>query len=303
MKGRNRRSGFTLIELLVVIAIIAVLIGMLLPAIQKVRDAAARSSCQNNLHQIGVAVHAYHDAYGYFPQNAGAGYSWGSGYAPNCWSFLARVLPFMEQTALYNSCNIASGAGIFTSGYASSAVKTFQCPSDANSGQSRSNAADIGGPVGQTNYKGVCGDNWAWGSFQYYPNGEWNGLDAGNGIFFRTDYTRRLSMTMVTDADGTANTFMLGEDIPSINAWCDWPYFNHATGTCAIPPNNAMLPGQPGYQNIYDWPDVYSFRSYHTGGLNFCYADGRVGFVPQNIDIGVYRALATWNGHEIVSPP
>ena len=83
-----------------------------------------------------------------------------------------------------------------------------------------------------------------------YPNGEWNGLDAGNGIFFRTDYTRRLSMTMVTDADGTANTFMLGEDIPSINAWCDWPYFNHATGTCAIPPNNAMLPGQPGYQNI-----------------------------------------------------
>src|SRR5438270_3870640 len=99
------RRGFTLIELLVVIAIIAILIGLLLPAVQKVRDAAARSSCQNNLKQLGIAVHAYHDSNRFFPTSAGAGYSYNA-TSPNCWSWMAHILPHVEQDSLYKGLGL-----------------------------------------------------------------------------------------------------------------------------------------------------------------------------------------------------
>jgi prepilin-type processing-associated H-X9-DG protein len=106
-------------------------------------------------------------------------------------------------------------------------------------------------------------------------------------------------MTSITD--GTSNTYMVGEDIPSRNVHCDWPFFNHATGTCAIPLNWAMQPGQAGYNNPTDWPDVYSFRSNHTNGASFCMADGSVRFVSQSIDLATYRAFATYAGGEVVN--
>ena len=305
MRGRRTRSAFTLIELLVVIAIIAVLIGLLLPAIQKVREAAARSSCQNNLKQLGVAVHSYHDNAGYLPTSGSPTAYYGAN-AVNAWSWLSKILPYVEQTALYNSCNIASGATIASAAaYVSTSVKPFQCPSDANTALPRTNVNDfpVGFAVGQTNYKGVAGKNWAWGSYAIGGANGGNGLEAGDGIFYRGDYARRLTLQMITNADGLSNTFMIGEDIPTYNLCCAWPYFNSCTGTCAIPPNNAMSPGQPGYNIPWDWRDVYSFRSYHPNGLQFCYGDGSVGFVPQTIDINVYRALATWNGQETVTRP
>jgi prepilin-type N-terminal cleavage/methylation domain-containing protein/prepilin-type processing-associated H-X9-DG protein len=314
MTNRNsRRSGFTLIELLVVIAIIAVLIGLLLPAVQKVREAAARSQCQNNLKQLALAVHGYHDANQYFPVSAGPGYNYNP-TSPNCWSWLARTLPYFEQGPLYNAMNISSSTQTINGAGANAAavIKTLVCPSTSGTdGQARSDEANIGsnfnygGPavtVGPTCYKGVCGNNWAWGTYTNTgPTGNNNGLDAGNGIFFRTDYTRPLKMTSITD--GTSNTFMVGEDIPSMNVHCDWVFFNHATGTCAIPPNNAMQVGQPGYQNNTDWGDVYSFRSYHTGGLQFAMADGHVTFISQTIDLTLYRNLATYSGGEVVTLP
>jgi prepilin-type N-terminal cleavage/methylation domain-containing protein len=313
----SRHRGFTLIELLVVIAIIAILIGLLLPAVQKVREAAARMSCSNNLKQLAIAVHSYHDAYGKFPSSAGPGYNYNPS-SPYSWSFLAVCLPYLEQNALYTQAGIPtstiSGAGAL----AAQPIKTFLCPSDtAINGQPRTDEANIGSTfnyggspitVGQTNYKGVCGSNWAWGTYQVTDiTGNNNGLDQGNGIFYRTDGLPGTSghgpLKMTSITDGTSNTFMLGEDIPSMNVHCDWVFFNHCTGTCAIPLNSAMQPGQPGYNNSTDWPDVYSFRSRHTGGALFAYADGGVSFVSQSIDTTTYRALSTYALGEVVTRP
>ncbi len=321
MKTAVRRSAFTLIELLVVIAIIAILIGLLIPAVQKVRDSASRSSCSNNLKQIVLATHSYHDSNNALPVNGpDATYN----MSGRNWSWLARILPYIEQGNLYSTLGIPN-ANLGNQAALATPVKTFLCPADPSiNGTPRMNTADIGNNnglgVGNTCYKGVCGDNWAWGTYNIGanpaptncppPNNSNNGLDQGNGIFYRTDGAPAgasghgaLTLSTITSADGTSNTFMVGEEIPAINQWAAWPYSNAATGTCAIPLNNALLAGQPGFGNTGDWPDIYSFRSNHGGGANFAMADGHVQFVTNNIATATYRALSTYNGGETVSPP
>ena len=92
---------------------------------------------------------------------------------------------------------------------------------------------------------------------------------------------------------------MIGEDLMDINVHCGWARSNYATGTCASPLNNALVTGQPGFNNPGDWPNVYSFRSKHTGGANFAFADGSVKFIAQAIDLNLYRNLATHSGGEV----
>ena len=306
----GRRVAFTLIELLVVIAIIAVLIGLLLAAVQQVREAAARAQCLSNMRQLALAMQNYHDSQGRFPPGQFLG-PYGEGRNSYCWSWLARLLPYVEQENLFQQGSVPHQT-LQSSGIAAWQIKLFLCPSDASSWSGpRTNAGNLYGfAVGQGNYKGVSGANWGADSSQGLPdiqtawphpgtNGSYDGLDNGDGMLFRSDYRRGVRLASITD--GTSNTFAIGEDIPALNEYCSWPYANNAYGTCAIPPNVQRLSG-----SVYppaDWPNTWSFRSRHPNGLNFAYADGSVHFLANAIDLPVYRAMATIAGGEAIEAP
>jgi prepilin-type N-terminal cleavage/methylation domain-containing protein/prepilin-type processing-associated H-X9-DG protein len=306
----KHRTAFTLVELLVVIAILAVLIGLLLPAVQKVREAANRMSCSSSLKQLALATHAYHDSEGRFPCGQFQG-PYGVGANSRAWSWLARLLPYVEQSNLYQQGGIPSNT-LAQSGVADQGVRLFLCPSDTALGAGpRTDAGNLAGfPVGQGNYKGVSGANWGADSSQGLQriatdwrnqgtNGSYDGLAQGDGIFYRSDCFRPRRLTDIRD--GTTNTFMIGEDVPAKNQWCSWPYANNAYGTCAIPPNVKRADGTP--YDPGDWPNTWSFRSRHPGGLNFAYADGSVHFIADSIALPVYRAMATIDGRETAVAP
>lgn len=311
----RRQAAFTLIELLVVIAIIGVLIGLLLPAIQKVREAAARLACASNLKQIATGVANYHETYNLFPINSQMNFT----TAGANWSWLSRMLPYVEQDNLYKQANIPNANLSASLPQIQTQVKAFLCPSDQDSAKGpRAAKVNITGTmVGQTNYKGVSGSNWGYNgnmgadstTSNFSPDARWlnknavtnsyDGLDHADGLFYRNDRIRPKSFSDILD--GGSNTFMVGEDIPAKNDHCDWPFPNHSVGTCAIGPNSKMTNGTE--YPTSQWPNVYSFRSYHPGGLQFAFADCSVRFISENIPLALYRALATMNTGEAVSPP
>jgi prepilin-type N-terminal cleavage/methylation domain-containing protein/prepilin-type processing-associated H-X9-DG protein len=313
LRTRVPRPGraFTLIELLVVIAIIAILIGLLLPAVQKVREAAARMKCSNNLKQLALAVHGYHDANGKLPQNGARGVA-GSGSCCTAtgWSWIARALPHIEQDNLFRLAGVDT-ASITNNASVSTRIPTLLCPSDNAESftNTRANPGIYGSAQpGPTNYKGVSGSNWCWGDFPntgrdgtcdvFYQGG----TGKGDGLFYRTDILFNTTLLGITD--GTSNTYMVGEDVAEASAWLTWAYANHTTGTCAIPPNtfkraNGTVLRAAGEDGQWQWS--YSFRSRHSGGLNFGMADGSVRFVRDSIPLDVYRAFSTKTGGEVVS--
>ena len=317
MSGRRAPRAFTLIELLVVVGIIATLLGLLLPAVQNVRATAARARCLNQLKQVALAAHSFHEAEGRLPYSqygTRGGVKYGAGPTSSAWSWLARTLPHVEQQGLYAAAGVPAKT-LFATGAAARPVPVFLCPADPDAGSDpRADAGNLKGfGVGRTSYKGVSGANWGddYDEFQETPgpiptdwrnpgaNGSFDGLNRGDGVFYRADLDRRLALRHVRD--GTSQTLMVGEDVQARNRWLSWPYANNVHGTCAIPPNVRRPDGE--YYPPGMWPNTSGFRSLHTGGANFALCDGSARFVSDAIDLSVYRALATIAGGEVAQVP
>jgi prepilin-type N-terminal cleavage/methylation domain-containing protein/prepilin-type processing-associated H-X9-DG protein len=231
-----RRAGFTLIELLVVIAIIAILIGLLLPAVQKVREAAARMACQNNCKQLGLGLMNYESAYAKLPpasqvpwatQNQNPNLDYTMPFGPN-WAVL--ILPFIEQTALYNQANVATFPGVaFTVGanppsgvnmswavVRSQPLKIFLCPSDSNNSQPWMPTSNIGG-LGLTNWaRGNYGVTAGYEDYDHVSGGATYktsaaGIPKSFGMVSSPVMAANYGAKIVEISDGTSNTIMVAE--------------------------------------------------------------------------------------------
>ena len=334
---KHLRKAFTLIELLVVIAIIAILIALLLPAVQQAREAARRTQCKNNLKQIGVALHNYHDTHSVFPQGKvidrdvryagcppwvnGSGFSW-----------RVMILPMIEQSALYNT-NVLPHSGIYTcSIFANGAAErlallrttlpAYLCPSDATLFVGRERP---------TNYPGVGGGH-------KNSHGDRDRQERQGILTFRGASMRDI-------ADGTSNTAMVGEVHRGVlfNRYSGGPdnitgqrckWWAAESGFCAadtwFPPNAAnptkgnnkgqvapqegplndagCLSGQGPCADQVSWVDDVAnnmpggrgLSSAHVGGAQVLLGDGSVRFVSDSVDITTWRAVGTMNNGEIL---
>ena len=328
MRQRKRRTGFTLVELLVVIAIIGILIGMLLPAVQQVREAARRITCGNNMRQLTLGMLNYESAHQHFPPGMQArdasvhsvndqlfshGFNWGS-----------VILPFIEQNAEFENLNILSDNfvtprwwGVIGSrpwqDYAADVIPIFICPSCpmADNNPFRNGHA-------KSNYPGVMGPKWEEGDltdvndlsdFELFRTGpvttdlQRTQLQFPGILFFNSEIT----FGQITD--GSTNTFIVGERDNSqlsngqerrASAWCgadQAQWLNTNLGPTSATPRWTLNSA------IGDnWTRWVNFSSSHPGGANFSRGDGSVTFVSDNVDGQTFESMGSRNGGEVFDP-
>lgn len=317
---RANPKGFTLIELLVVIAIIAVLIGLLLPAVQKVREAAARTKCQNNLKQIGLGVHNYHDANGALP----LGYATASDRPPRT-AVLTFILPYIEQGSLYSKIDFSTVRGsyaVWNNPVFVTPVSIFMCPTAPL--EPLLDYATTYGPLGggplpnppsmaRTDYAVIEGA----GGANVTAAVSGLGIQTGSkiGFFFNTSPSPAKPNKLTDIADGTTNTLAFVEDAGRPwkygpgkrlmsqtpgdtydlgGAWGDWySYFNvngadqlgnQGQGPCAV--------------NCTSDNEIYSF---HTGGVNVLMGDGSVRFMKETSTLALVVSLISRAGGEVIN--
>ncbi len=314
-----RRRAFTLIELLVVIAIIAVLIALLLPAVQAAREAARRSQCINNLKQLGIALHGYHDAWNALPP---CDYIYPFNFPTH-----VGLLPYMEQQALYNQCRFYNVDGKTPNAWtglnltvAQTKVAVFQCPSDfggvpgsTSAGTSYSSCAGTGfdpnvgdydgnyttidGAFTQQKYFSFAGitdglSNTAAFSESVYGDG----TPDGTAIAGTVDPSKLAILlpggTLTSLANCKGGTYTGQRNV----LWTLGGYVNSVY-------NHFTTPNSPTLDcfNVYDNPGLKAARSRHPGGVNLGLCDGSVRFVKNSVSLITWKALATRNGGEVIS--
>ncbi len=297
--NRCRSAGFTLIELLVVIAILALLIGLLLPAVQKVRAAAARLKCQNNLKQIGFALHNYHDRLGQLPPGyISAVNSAGADLGPG-WGWAAHLLPDLEQDNLFRQIqfNVAIGNPAHTTAR-TQVLKVFLCPADDDIGIFTPEKTGVS--VAQANYVGVFGTN----DIGSNPG-------AGNGLFFRNSRIRFSDIT-----DGLSQTFAIGErssdvalvtwvgaipgaEVPLRRLSADHDDDDHDHDHDHHASHFLLVLGRGDHQPNAPESHADDFYSRHALGLNCLFADGSVHSIGNSIDPTVWYAIQTRSRGEV----
>jgi len=335
MKKRSARGGFTLIELLVVIAIIAVLIGLLLPAVQKVRAAAARTQCQNNMKQVVLASHNFHDANNQLPPGSVGPSTPGQGFtfsAP-CFGALVYLLPYMEQTAIYQSLNpvpaltfpvaqyptgieaqIPSGwwnNGSYNTA-ATATIKSYLCPSDSPNTNTVGvfvtlYCCDDTSTPGEIIFTGgyypdPTGNQY--GKTNYVPNAGYLGavsqypsLNAYCGPF-----TDQSGTKMVQVQDGTSNTIFFGETLGGLSPPYPNPYGSARDFALAWMGSGGMPTawGLPGGSYNYPW-QWYTYGSLHGNIVNFAWGDGSVRPISASADFNNFLYASGMQDGQVIN--
>ncbi|REK08220.1 MAG: DUF1559 domain-containing protein [Planctomycetota bacterium] len=316
----GKRPAFTLVELLVVIAIVGVLMSLLLPAIQSAREASRRTSCVNNLRQLGIALQHFHESHGHFPAGRG-------GPVPKAFSAQAYLLPYVEEGSIEEQIYFDKSptplfiAGVFYTGMenrpaASNPVPVLQCPSDAIAG-----GRVPGSDYGATNYVACSGSA--------VENA--GTVSPGDGVFYKESaigmrhildgsshtiaFSERMlgpGLEITTLAPGQGGTYILeltsahpvsetNCQQPSNGTWYEargakWILGNYGNTLYnhKYPPN----PPQWDCMNLAQQQGFLSARSSHQGGVNVMFCDGSVRFITDDIELRVWRALATRKGGE-----